>query len=224
MFYNLVLLLNWFEQKYLLQPFHCSMLYLARISVSQLWCSKLPCVQIALPFKSVSYQERCFCGLQNCGHRYVFLTEIETVWAALCMCLEIQKARVSRTVIPHRLCEAGGIESNNSPLLGRVDRFLTATHKDPHKIRLHRSVIPEACSPLVSSQTQQRRNVKRWWFSSCLRWPPPNPLCDNSQLKHTQTHADTHFDDMTLSLWIVTLAEQQMQYFTLCGHCTTKCS
>lgn len=30
---------------------------------------------------------------------------------------------------------------------------------------------------------------------------------------------------MTLNdLWIVTLAEQQMQYFTLCGHCTTKCS
>lgn len=37
--------------------------------------------------------------------------------------------------------------------------------------------------------------------------------------KHTHTLNDT-----TLNLWIVTLAEQQMQYFTLCGHCTTKCS
>lgn len=223
MFYNMFLLLNWFEQKYFLQPFHCSMLYLARISVSQLWCSKLPCVRIALPFMSVSYQERCFCGLQNCGHRYVFLTEIETVWAALCMCLEIQKARVSRTVIPHRLCEAGGIESNNSPLPGRVDKFLTATHKyPPNKTSSQCHSRGLFSSGQLANTTEEKR--KRWWFSSCLRWPPPNPLCDNSELKHTQTHTDTHFDDMTLNLWIVTLAEQQMQYFTLCGHCTTKCS
>ena len=73
----------------------CSMLYLARKSLFTICSSKLPCVRIALPFMSVSYQEKSgVSSMQNCGHRSVFLTEIETVWAALCMCLEIQKVRV----------------------------------------------------------------------------------------------------------------------------------
>lgn len=44
---------------------------------------------------------------------------------------------------------------------------------------------------------------------------------------HRSSHTDkTHALWMTWrsNVWIVTLAEQQMQYFTLCGHCTTKCS
>lgn len=55
--------------------------------------SKLPCVRIALPFMSVSYQNDVV-SMQDCGHCCVFLTEIETVLAALCMCLAIQKVRI----------------------------------------------------------------------------------------------------------------------------------
>lgn len=83
------------------------MLYLARISVCY---SKLPCVQIALPFMSVSYQNDIL-STQNCGHCYVFLTEIDSVsstvyvpWAS-----ESENWKWEKMVIPHLLFKEEGI-------------------------------------------------------------------------------------------------------------------
>lgn len=90
LFQNIFLfMLNWFKQVFIsaFLSVQCSICF--RYQFSTLNCL----VFESLPLYECLISEMMFCRCKT-GHCYVFLIEVETVWAALCMCLEIQKVRI----------------------------------------------------------------------------------------------------------------------------------
>lgn len=137
--------------KDLSQPFNCSMLYLARISIS-VWYSKLPCVQIALPFMSVSCQNNVLSVLM--GHYYVSLLRLRQC-EQHCVCALRFRKWEFMMVIDHRLFDDEGIETVHN-------HIKLAIFKWPHE----KNTASSQCHSrdLFSSDV-----THRWWVLSCSR-------------------------------------------------------
>lgn len=100
--------------EYLLQPFNCSMFYLAWISVSQF--DILNClVFVSLSPLWVSHIETMFCQCKTVAIVACSLLELRQC-EQHCVCALRFRKWEFKMVIPHHLFEEEGIESNNSPL------------------------------------------------------------------------------------------------------------